>query len=232
MLKYRRAVTTYGQFCPVAKAADVLGPRWAILVVREMLSGSRRFGDIQRGVPGCPPATLSKRLKELVAAGVAVRHDGPDGITYDLTEAGWELFPIAEALGQWGQRWVRSAYTPDELDADLLLWDVRRFLPADGLGVDQAVLEVRVRAPRRTQLYWITVDPGEVDLCLVEPQRPVDVLVEAELRALTQVWMGDISWADAVDGRHVVLKGPRELTRRIPGWIGRHPILAATPSAR
>jgi DNA-binding HxlR family transcriptional regulator len=226
-LKYRPPVTTYGQFCPVAKAADVLGPRWAILIVREMLSGSRRFGDIQRGVPGCPPATLSKRLKELVAGGVAVRHDGPDGVVYELTEAGAELFPIMEALGQWGQRWVRSAYGPDELDADLLLWDVRRFLAPDGLGVDQAVVELRVRSAGRTQLYWITVDPGAVDLCLVEPQRPIDCLVEADLRALTQVWMGDIPFAAALADRRVVLNGPRTLTRRFPDWFGKHPILAA-----
>lgn len=226
-------MTTYGQFCPVAKAADVLGQRWAILVLREMLSGSRRFGEIQRGVPGCPPATLSKRLKELVAGGVAVRHDGPDGVVYDLTEAGLELFPIVEGLGRWGQRWVRSAYGPDELDADLLLWDVRRFLAADGLGVDRAVVELHVRSAARTQRYWITVDPGDVDLCLVEPQRPVDCVVEAELRALTQIWMGDIAFADALADQRVVLNGPRDVVRRFPGWFGKHPILAAEgPAAR
>jgi DNA-binding HxlR family transcriptional regulator len=225
-LKYLRIVTTYGQFCPVAKAADVLGPRWAILVVREMLSGSRRFGDIQRGVPGCPPATLSKRLKELVAGGVAVRHDGPDGVVYELTEAGVELFPIMEALGRWGQRWVRSAYTPDELDADLLLWDVRRFLRPEGLGVDDVVVELRVRSDRRTQLYWIVVEPEAVDLCLVEPQRPIDCLVDADLRTLTQVWMGDITFADALADERVVVKGPKDVVRRFPDWFGKHPILA------
>ncbi|HMJ74521.1 MAG TPA: helix-turn-helix domain-containing protein [Iamia sp.] len=223
--------TTYGQFCPVAKAADVLGTRWAILIVREMLSGSRRFGEIQRGVPGCPPATLSKRLKELVAGGVAVRHDGPDGVVYDLTEAGAELFPIVEGLGRWGQRWVRSAYGPDELDADLLLWDVRRFLAVDGLGVDRAVVELRVRSAGRTQRYWIVIDPGAVDLCLVEPQRPIDLLVEADLRTLTQIWMGDVAFAAAVDDERIVLSGPRSLTRRFPTWFGQHPILAGEPPA-
>jgi DNA-binding HxlR family transcriptional regulator len=226
-LKYGPPVTTYGQFCPVAKAADVLGPRWAILIVREMLSGSRRFGDIQRGVPGCPPATLSKRLKELVAGGVAVRHDGPDGVTYELTDAGVELFPIMEALGQWGQRWVRSAYGPDELDADLLLWDVRRFLAAEGLGRTDVVVELRVRSPRRTQLYWIVVEPAGVDLCMVEPQRPVDLLVEADLKALTQIWMGDIPFAAG----SVAVTGDPTLAKRFPDWLGRHPILAATPRA-
>lgn len=220
-------MSTYGQFCPVAKAADVLGPRWAILIVREMLSGSRRFVDIQRGVPGCPPATLSKRLKELVAAGVIVRHEGPDGVTYELTAAGAELFPIMEALGRWGQRWVRSAYGPEELDADLLLWDVRRFLAPDGLGVAEAVVELRVRSGGRTQLYWVVVEPAGVDLCLVEPRRPIDLLVEADLRALTQVWMGDIAWADA----GIDVTGPSRLARRFPAWLGTHPILAAAGPA-
>ncbi len=197
-----------------------------------MLCGSRRFGEIQRGVPGCPPATLSKRLKELAAAGVVVRHDGPDGVTYDLTEAGLELYPVVEGLGRWAQRWARNAYGPDELDADLLLWDVRRFLAADGLGVDRAVVELRVRSAGRVQRYWITVDPGAVDLCLVEPQRPVDLLVEADLRALTRVWMGDTTFAAAEGAGDVAVIGDRSLARRLPAWFGQHPVLAAEPAAR
>lgn len=225
-------MTTYGQFCPVSKAADVLCQRWAILVVRELLCGSTRFREVQRGVPGCPPATLSKRLKELVAAGVVERTGAGADVQYVLTEAGWELYPIVEGFGRWGQRWARSAYEPADLDVDLLLWDLRRFLDPAGLGADQAVvqLDIRMPAPPR-RCFWVVVDGGVVDLCLIDPARPVDVVVDADLRALTQVWMGDITFADAVDAGDVVLDGPAKLTRRIPSWIGHHPVLGAIPRA-
>ncbi|HWJ63422.1 MAG TPA: helix-turn-helix domain-containing protein [Acidimicrobiales bacterium] len=216
----------YGQFCPVSKAADVLCERWAILVVREALAGSARFGDFQRGLPGCPPATLSKRLKDLTRAGVLGRTDGPDGVRYELTEAGWELYPIVEGFGRWGQRWVRSEYPPDELDAEVLLWDVRRYLDPASLGVDQAVVQLEVRVPSEGRRYfWITIDPGEVDLCLVDPGRPVDAVVDADLAALTRVWMGDDTFAQAVDAGTVTVRGPAKLVRRIPAWFGRHPVL-------
>lgn len=224
---------SYGQFCPVSKAADVLCQRWAVLVVRELLSGSSRFGDLQRGVPGCPPATLSKRLKELTAAGVVTRTTGGGGVVYELTEAGIELFPIVEGMGRWGQPWVRSTYEPHELDVDLLLWDLRRFLDPAGLGRDHVVVQLEIRQPGLDRRwYWIVVEPGAVDLCLVDPERPVDVVVDADLRALTEIWMGDRTFAAALRRADIVLKGPPALTRRIPDWIGRHPVLGDVAAAR
>jgi hypothetical protein len=192
-----------------------------------VLSGSSRFRQLQRGLPGCPPATLSKRLKELVAAGVLVRHDTTDGVAYELTEAGWELYPIVEGMGRWGQRWVRSTYPPDELDADMLLWGIRPFLDPAGLGVEHAVilLSVAVPAERRPRPFWVVVEPGEVDLCKVDPERPVDVVIDADLRALSRIWMGDLDFADAVQRGEIVLRGPRSLTKRIPDWFGQHPVL-------
>lgn len=225
-------VVGYGQFCPVSKAAEVLGPRWALLVVRELVCGSARFGDIQRGVPGCPPATLSKRLKELVAAGVAERVTEGREVTYRLTEAGQELLPIIDALGVWGHRWVRSRYGDDDLDVDLLLWDVRRHLDPAGLGADRAVVALEVRTPAGRRRYWIVVEGGAVDLCLVDPERSVDVVVDADLRALTQVWMGDATFAGAVRDGTISVAGDRALARRVPGWLGRHPVLGDVAPAR
>ena len=216
-------VPSYGQFCPVSKAAEVLCERWAILVVREALAGSVRFGDLQRGLPGCPPATLSKRLKDLTRAGVLTRTEAADGIRYELTEAGWELYPIVEGFGRWGQRWARSEYEPEE---EVLLWDVRHFLDPATLGVEQAVVQLEVRVPAQgTRRFWITVDPGEVDLCLIDPGRPIDAIVDADLAALTRVWMGDDTFAEAVDAGSVSVRGPAKLVRQIPEWFGQHPVL-------
>lgn len=219
----------YGQFCPVSKAAEVVCQRWTPLILRELLVGSTRFNEIRRGVPMCSPALLSKRLKDLERAGIIDR----EASSYRLTEAGQELLPIVVGLGEWGQRWVRTDYQPDELDPGLLLWDVRRNLIPGGLGEQSFTIQFIFPAlPAKRRFYWLVVDAHDVDLCLVDPGREVDVTVEADLRTLTEIWMGDSSFAAAlVDGR-IVLSGPTRLTRRIPAWFGQHPQFSKVRPAR
>jgi DNA-binding HxlR family transcriptional regulator len=220
-------VPEYPSFCPVAKAADVLCERWAILVVRELLCGSSRFTELRRGIPACPPATLSKRLKQLEQAGVLDRVERGESVRHLLTDAGRELFPIVQAFGEWGQRWSRSTYSDTDLDADELLWDVRRFLDPAGLGRDSCVVRLDLELPDAARKpYWFVVDAGAVDLCDVDPRREVDVTVATHLRTLTQVWMGDTTYAAAVREGQVVSSGPRALVRRLPSWLGQHPLLA------
>jgi hypothetical protein len=173
---------------------------------------------------------LSKRLRQLEAAGVVERHQG--GRDYVLTEAGWELYPIVEAMGAWGQRWARSQYTPDELDPALLMWDMRRMLHPEGLAPPRRVVEFRfASAPAGKSTYWLVVDEA-IDLCLVDPGHPVDLWVRAELRSLTQVWMGDRTMRDAMSSGTLELDGPRPLVQRFPDWLGQHPVLGKiTPAA-
>jgi hypothetical protein len=174
---------------------------------------------------------LSKRLKELESAGV-IEHN-PDDASYALTEAGWELFPLIQALGEWGQRWVRSDYGPDELDPGLLMWDVRRFLQPGGICDGRVVVQFVFPAiPARRRFYWVVDDGREVDLCLKDPGMSVDVQIDADLRALTQVWMGDARFEEAMKQKQIELTGPRNLTRTIPRWFGQHPILAHVTRAR
>ena len=218
----------YGQFCPVSKAAEVLCQRWTPLILRELLVGSTRFNEIRRGVPTCSPALLSKRLKELETAGVVERTSTGTGPCYTLTEAGRELFPLIQGLGEWGQRWVRSDYGPDDLDPGLLLWDVRRFLAPGEFGDRRVVIQLTFPSMAPKQRYfWIVVERDDVDVCLTDPGFDVDVAVEADLRALTQVWMCDARFTDALADGRIAMRGPRELTRRIPDWFGQHPILAS-----
>jgi DNA-binding HxlR family transcriptional regulator len=221
-------MSTYGQFCPVSKAAEVVCQRWTPLILRELMVGSTRFNEIRRGVPTCSPTLLSKRLKELEVAGVVVSSPTATGPTYTLTEAGLELFPLIQGLGKWGQRWARSDYSPDDLDPGLLLWDVRRSLDPGAFGDRRVVVElVFASMPPKRRFYWVVVDGGDVDLCLTDPGFEVDVTVDADLRALTEVWMGDTRYADALASGRITMRGPRELTRRIPDWFGQHPILAS-----
>ncbi len=221
----------YGQFCPVAKTSELLCERWVPLIVRELLSGSHRFSEIQRGVPLISPALLSKRLRQLEAAGVIVRSTPARGADYTLTEAGWELYPIIEAMGVWGQRWARSRYTPDELDPALLMWDMRRMLQPAGLAPPRTVVEFRFAgAPTGKSTFWLVVDES-IDLCLVDPGHPVDLWVRADLRCLTQVWMGDRNMRDVIVTGAIALDGPRALVHRFPDWLGQHPVLAQVAPA-
>lgn len=201
------------------------------LIIRELICGSRRYSEVQRGVPLISPALLSKRLRQLEAAGVIERVHGDHGNEYVLTEAGWELSPIIEAMGVWGQRWARSRYTLDELDPSLLMWDMRRMLQPDGLSDTRVVVEFQfTKAPVGRSTYWLVVDDG-IDLCLVDPGHTVNLWVRADLRTLTQVWMGDTTMNDAISKGTIELTGPRLLVRNLPRWLGQHPILASVAPA-
>ena len=222
------SVNGYGQFCPVSKATEILCQRWTPLILRELLSGTSRFNEIRRGMPTCSPALLSKRLKELEQAGVVTRSVTDDGPLYALTPAGVEVFPLIQGLGVWGQRWARSDYGPDDLDPGLLLWDVRRFLAPGAFGDRRVVIQLTFPSMAATcRYYWVVVDAAEVDLCMTDPGFEVDVVLDADLRGLTQVWMGDATFVEALRTGQISLTGPRELTRRIPDWFGQHPVLAS-----
>jgi DNA-binding HxlR family transcriptional regulator len=221
-------VESYGQFCPLSKAAEVVCQRWTPLILRELLGGSARFNEIRRGVPTCSPSLLSKRLKDLERTGVVQRTSTDHSVSYQLTDAGLELFPLIRSLGEWGQRWARSDYGPDDLDPGLLLWDVRRFLSVDALGGGRTTIQfIFPAAPVKRRYFWFVLDDDSVDLCITDPEQTVDATVEADLKTLTQVWMGDARFADGLAAEQIIMHGPRELTRRIPRWFGQHPILAS-----
>lgn len=223
---------TYGQFCPVAKTSEILCERWTPLVLRELMCGSSRFGEIQRGVPLMSPALLAKRLRQLASAGVLTRSTDTRPATYALTASGWELYPLIESMGVWGQRWVRSSYGPDELDPSLLMWDIRRMVTPAGLSNRQCVVEFAIRGARPGRAhYWMVVDSDAVDLCMVDPGKDVDLRVEADLRALTEVWMGDRTMAQAIEAQLVAILGSRALAARFARWLGHHPRLGGVPSA-
>jgi DNA-binding HxlR family transcriptional regulator len=191
----------YGQFCPVAQAAAVLTERWTPLVVRELLCGSVRFNDLQRGVPRMSSSLLSRRLKELEQTGVLTRRrTGKAGYEYRLTRAGQELFSVVEAMGLWAQRWMRYANVEDEqLDANLLMWDVRRRVVASKrAGRRRYVAEFQFTgAGRGHRRYWLVFDRGEVDLCFRDPGFEIGLYVISPLRTLTKVWLGHVTIAEA-----------------------------------
>nr|WP_198021863.1 helix-turn-helix domain-containing protein [Algiphilus aromaticivorans] len=217
----------YGQFCPVAMAAEVLGSRWTILVLRELICGSTRFNELRRGVPRMSPALLSKRLTELEAHGLIARSRGADRGTpvYRLTQAGEELRPVIMSLGSWGQRWLESQLSLRNLDPSLLMWDMRRNLKPDALPERRITIQfLYPKLERGQRKWWLVVDKtaahGPVDLCMIDPGHEIDVHVVTDLRTMTAVWMGITSIREAVDSGQLRLNGAPELTGRIEEWLG------------
>ena len=222
-------MTSYGQFCPVAKAMELLDERWTLLVVREMLAGSNRFGEIRRGVPKMSPALLSKRLRTLQRAQV-VRRDLSDGdIRYHLTESGIALMEVVQALGLWGLRWV-GRMGQEDLDPHLLFWDLQRTIPLACWPAGRTTLAFEFDdVERRRSRWWVVVcgEGGadgaevEVDICDADPGHEVAATVVTSLRTLVSIWRGDQHWnaALAADELHIV--GPEAARRAVPRWLGR-----------
>ncbi|TAL64243.1 MAG: transcriptional regulator [Burkholderiaceae bacterium] len=218
------SVVSYRQFCPVAMAAEVLCCRWTLLLVRELMMGSIRYNDLRRGVPRMSSALLAKRLKELEAAGIVERKPpvrAGDPHEYHLTSAGRELRPIVEAIGLWGQRWVTTEATLRHLDANLLMWDIRRNVHPDPAPAARTTIQFIFRdRPATERNYWLIVEPGrEVDLCTVDPGFDVDLYVATDLRTLTEVWLGYANLVRAKESGAIRLTGNREREAEFGTWL-------------
>jgi len=216
---------SYGQFCPVSMAAEVLCTRWTVLVLREMLCGTTRFNDLRRGVPRMSPSLLSKRLKELEQAGVVRTAPLPGGVAeYRLTEAGEELRPIVMSMGAWGQRWVESQLSLRNLDPSLLMWDMRRNLNPAPLPPRRCTIQFQypeLAEARRS--WWLVVDKDGVDLCSVDPGFELDLLVTSSLRTMTAIWMGLATVAQERAGGRLSLDGDPRIAREMQRWLGLSP---------
>lgn len=214
-------MSTYGQFCPVAKAMEVLDERWTLLVVRELLAGSTHFNELRRGNPKMSPALLSKRLRTLERAGV-VRREVADGRTsYHLTACGEELRPVVEGLGAWGIRWIGDL-GEDDLDPHLLLWDIRRTVPVDRWpDAERTVVAFRFTdQPSSTARGWICVAGADVDICDYDPGFDVAATVVTTLPTMTAIWRADRSWSDALRAGAVTVDGSSAVRRQVPAWFG------------
>lgn len=215
---------SYNQFCPVAMAAEILCSRWTVVLLRELLAGSTRFNDLRRGLPRMSPALLSQRLKELEETGVVERRPvpGEPGIQeYALTDAGRELQPLVMAFGKWGQRWIPSKLSLEQLDAQLLMWDMRRGLRFDPPPTRRLVILFQYPdAPKREGSWWLIVEPGEpVDLCSVDPGYDVDLYVASPLRTMTAIWMGIETVRTARSEDRLILTGDRSLIETMERWL-------------
>lgn len=221
-------MTGYGQFCSMARAHEALGGRWTLLIVREILSGSRRFNDIRRGIPRVSRTVLSERLQALVFVGAIARTDGPHGPEYQLTKAGQELASLVSALGTWGQRWLAREPAREDLDLEPLLVDMQRRVRFTALPKEPLVVRFEVRGHRPR---FMLLKKTEASLCHQNPGFPEPVCVRGPLAALVAWWRGDMSFIEA-QRMGLAIEGPKTFARAFPTWFELYPFAHIGPARR
>jgi DNA-binding HxlR family transcriptional regulator len=216
-------VADYGQFCPVSRGAEIFAERWTPLILRELMNGSHRFSELQLGLPRISRNLLTQRLASLIAAGVIERRplEHARGSSYHLTPAGEELRPVVQALGAWGYRWGGTNLPPGKLDPVLLMWFIRRRVQVHALRRARTVVRFDFRRPRRS--FWLRIEPEMVELCFTDEGFDVELAVDADLAALTAVWLGRLRLADAITAGSIRLEGDDDARPLFSRWLGLSP---------
>ncbi|NNL17967.1 MAG: helix-turn-helix transcriptional regulator [Boseongicola sp.] len=211
----------YGQFCPVAKSAEILGNTWSLLIIRELLLGSTRFSKLQKGMPRISPTVLNTRLKELESSGVIVKRpiSGQRGFEYHLTPAGKELAPVIESLVVWGMRWARDELRSDEMDVAFLMFDVERNIRTEELPGGESVLCFQFSDLNEYKKWWIVCEGNSRDLCYEDPGKDVSAYISTTSHDLVRVWMGDVSLSEAMRHERITVLGDSTICQRFKKWF-------------
>ena len=227
---------SYGQYCPIARAAEVFAERWTPLIVRNIFLGCETLSAIEAGAPGIPRSLLQQRLVLLGQIGVVdrVAKARGRGSRYVLTEAGRELWEVCDALGRWGTRWLEAAAW--HLDPYIVLWSFAQGAKTERLPARRVTVRIDfLDQPLKDRHFWLVLDRGDMELCVSDPGFTPDLIVTAETEAFARWYMGQLEWADALRARRVSIDGPRELARAFPNWSGRSryaPLEAALAAKR
>jgi DNA-binding HxlR family transcriptional regulator len=210
----------YNQYCPVARAAEILGDRWTMLIVRELIMGSHRFNEMERGLPGISRSLLASRLRDLERTGVIERLPGrSQNVTeYHLSDAGRELKPVIEAIGSWGVNWAFDEPRPDELDAGLVVWKVHQRIDRNLLPARRTVVEFEFSGPA-VQRVWLVLEPSEVSVCVTPPRFEPDLIVRTSLSYFLQLWFARVDFDTALRCGALVVDGPPDLAKQFPRWL-------------
>jgi DNA-binding HxlR family transcriptional regulator len=209
----------YGQYCPIAKGAEVFAERWTPLIVRNVHLGCHTFSDIHEGVPRMSTTLLSSRLRTLERAGVIDRrpsHSG-HGSRYYLTPAGHELADVAHTLGTWAARWLELA--PADYDPYIVLWGWKKLIDPGRLPPRRVVVRFEL-SDRPREHYWLLVQRPEAELCVKNPGLDEDLTVTTDSRVLAEVHRGRLALREAVRTGQLRIEGSAELVRAFPNWGG------------
>ena len=214
-------MSTYGQYCPLALAAEVLCERWNLLIVSRVIDGCHRFNEIHKGVPKISATLLSSRLQILEHAGLITKTPlkNGHGHDYQLTAAGRALDPIIMDLAAWGQAWARDM-THEDLDPAFLLWSMHTRLDTDAMPAGQTVLGFEFTgAPKDCQRFWLVCTDGDVEMCLKHPGYETDLEVRSDLRTFVEAWRGFRDLRTEIANGAITIEGPSHLARQLPNWL-------------
>jgi DNA-binding HxlR family transcriptional regulator len=207
-------------------AAEIVCTRWTALILRELLSGSRRFNDLRRGVPRMSPTLLSKRLKELAKAGIIESRlrESEQAVEYFLTPAGEDLRDVVMRLGSWGYRWIEPQLSLQKLDPNLLMWDMRRNIDPTPLPAHRCTIHFRFPELAATKrAYWLVVEGQDVDLCYFDPGFEINLYIQSSLKSMTSIWMGASTVREEIDHGHLEIDGDPQLAGSIQTWLALSP---------
>lgn len=220
----------YNQFCPISKAAEILGERWNILILREILMGGRRFNTLQRGLGDISPALLTKRLKDLEEQNMIIRRriPGQKGYEYFPTSACEALMPVLFALGEWGIIWARNTILDQDFDAEFLMLYLERSIDREQIKGVETVIKFRFTDLSAQRDWWLIVQPERSEVCLRDPGRDIDVYFNCSVQTLSEVWMGDRTYREAISAGDLSIEGDVALTRNVTAWL-RPGIFANSP---
>lgn len=224
----------YGQYCPIAQALEIIGDRWTLLIIRDMLTGTRHFNDLERGLPGISRGLLAKRLRQLEREGLVEKRfieSGRKTTQYALTQAGLALQEVINALLIWGTNWAFGDPTPEQLDPLLLMWWTHNRVRVECLPGARTVVQFAFHGAK-TGTYWLVLTREDVTLCLTDPGYEINVLVRADLAAFFKVWLGRIDFHEAIESGAVILEAAPRLVRAFPDWFAWSPAAAAVRAAR
>jgi DNA-binding HxlR family transcriptional regulator len=212
---------TYGQYCPIARGAEIFAERWTPLIVRNLSLGCGSFSKILEGAPGLSRTLLAQRLKELERLGIVESAAKPAGRGrhYELTPAGRDLFKVCVSLGEWGARWLEIA--PENLDPFVALWSMCNALRRDRLPDRRVVIQFDFTGRQSPERYWLLIEFGDTEICKTCPGLDEDLYVTAEAEAFVKWHAGQLSWAAAIRDRRIELHGPSWLVRAFPTWNAR-----------
>lgn len=217
----------YGQFCPIAKAAEIFCERWTALVLRDLAYGASHFNELQRGVPLMSPTLLSRRLRQLEQEGVVERRAAPQGRghSYHLTAAGREFVPLVELLGAWGQRWTRRTLADGEIDLGLALWWLQRTVHPGAFGAPRAVVQLELTdQPAAKRRWWLVNEDARAQLCVSDPGFEVDLYLSTTLPNLVYLLRGDLPLEQAIESGRLNASGPARTRRALRGWLNLGPL--------
>jgi DNA-binding HxlR family transcriptional regulator len=225
-------VRTYGQYCPIARGAEIFAERWTPLIIRNLHLGCGTFSDILEGAPGLSRTLLSQRLKQLERAGIVTSAPKPSGRGrhYALTSAGGELFEVCQSLGEWGARWLEIAR--ENFDPFIALWSMCKTLRLDRLPDRRVVIRFDFTGRRRRERFWLLIERRDTEICKSYPGFEEDLHVRAEAEAFVKWHAGQLGWAQAMREGRIRLDGPSWLVRAFPTWNARSAFAHVRPASR